>query len=144
MNLYWLLFSLPNPMLEMPQKGKGVMDLGNSYTDWEILSRRVVFGCQCAQQIGVQSERTGSHRGKTGMERPSFLLPLLPWGRSLEAEKQQYPLSGWHWSILPPCRVKRHRGSQKGKGIWGCSGWVMGRGGQWWAGGEGGNIKPRP
>ena len=48
------LFSLPNPVLEMPQKEKGVMDLGNSYTDWEILSRRVVFGFQCAQQIAAR------------------------------------------------------------------------------------------
>lgn len=91
-----------------------------------------------------QRERTGNHRGKAGMERPSFPLPLLPWGRSLEAGKQQCPLSGWHWSMPPPSRVKRQRGSWKGKGIWGCSGWQMGRGNQWWAGGAGGNIKPRP
>lgn len=138
------LFSLPNPMLEMPQKEKGVMDLGNSHTDWEILSRRVVFGFQCAQQIAAQRERTGNHRGKAGMERPSFPLPLLPLGRSLEAGKQQCPLSGWHWSMPPPSRVKRQRGSWKGKGILGCFGWQMGRGDQWWAGGAGGNIKPRP
>lgn len=54
-----------------------------------------------------QRERTGNHRGKAGMERPSFPLPLLPWGRSLEAGKQQCPLSGWHWSMPPPSRVKR-------------------------------------